>query len=81
MKGGSLASRLKDKLFKASLTPEKIGILIYQVLLALNFCHNIQIMHRNVKPENILIEDFSDQSRDKIHIKLTDFGLAVRIQP
>ena len=68
---------------------EKIGHVIYQVLLALNFCHNIQIMHRNIKPENILIEDFITskntpivdgvQSQDDMHVKLTDFGFAVRI--
>ncbi|KAG7209989.1 hypothetical protein KM043_011575 [Ampulex compressa] len=42
---------------------------IFQVLRGLNFCHNNHIMHRDVKPENILV------SPNGV-IKLCDFGFA-----
>ncbi|XP_066598664.1 cyclin-dependent kinase-like 1 isoform X2 [Prorops nasuta] len=42
---------------------------VFQVLRGLNFCHNNHIMHRDVKPENILV------SPNGI-IKLCDFGFA-----
>ncbi|KAK0107536.1 hypothetical protein ONS96_003343 [Cadophora gregata f. sp. sojae] len=45
-----------------------------QLLSALKYLHEGGITHRDVKPDNILI-----QSRDPIHVKLTDFGLSKMI--
>ncbi|KAH7397951.1 putative Serine/threonine-protein kinase RAD53 [Cadophora sp. MPI-SDFR-AT-0126] len=45
-----------------------------QLLSALEYLHAGGITHRDVKPDNILI-----QSRDPIHVKLTDFGLSKMI--
>ncbi|XP_034180100.1 cyclin-dependent kinase-like 1 isoform X1 [Osmia lignaria lignaria] len=42
---------------------------VYQVLRGLDFCHNYDIVHRDVKPENILV------SSNGV-IKLCDFGFA-----
>ncbi|XP_047139292.1 cyclin-dependent kinase-like 1 isoform X1 [Hydra vulgaris] len=43
--------------------------IIYQVLKAVAFCHQHKCIHRDVKPENILI------TKEKI-VKLCDFGFA-----
>ncbi|XP_060571022.1 cyclin-dependent kinase-like 4 isoform X3 [Ruditapes philippinarum] len=43
--------------------------IIYQVLLSVNFCHQHHCIHRDVKPENILI---TRQGQ----VKLCDFGFA-----
>ena len=45
--------------------------IIYQLLLALEYCHANRVIHRDLKPQNILID-----SREKLNIKLADFGLA-----
>ncbi|XP_057450792.1 cell division control protein 2 homolog 1-like [Lotus japonicus] len=43
---------------------------LHQILTAVAYCHANQILHRDLKPKNLLI----DESRDII--KLADFGLA-----
>jgi len=45
---------------------------IYQLLLALNYIHNNNIIHCDIKPANIL----ADISGVKIRLKLCDFGLS-----
>ncbi|XP_076366351.1 cyclin-dependent kinase-like 4 isoform X1 [Tachypleus tridentatus] len=48
--------------------------LIYQTLQAVNFCHQHNCIHRDVKPENILL------TKDGI-VKLCDFGFARTLSP
>lgn len=53
-----------------SLTEFDTRFYIYELLKALNFCHSKGIMHRDVKPHNIIV----DQSQRKL--RLIDWGLA-----
>ncbi|KAF8791023.1 cyclin-dependent kinase-like 4 isoform X1 [Argiope bruennichi] len=48
--------------------------IIWQTLQAVNFCHEHNCIHRDVKPENILI------TKDGI-VKLCDFGFARTLSP
>lgn len=59
------------KLCKSSLKLEEIHIktLMYNILWALNYLHSAAVLHRDIKPGNILVnEDWS--------VRLWDFGLA-----
>lgn len=46
------------------------GRIMSQVVLAIQYCHQMNIIHRDIKPENILIDHQNN-------IKLADFGCAV----
>jgi WD40 repeat protein len=65
MEGGSLAQLLKA----GSLPPEEAARLVSGVARAIHFAHQRGVLHRDVKPSNILLD--ADQ---KPHI--ADFGLA-----
>lgn len=65
------------KLFDATdgmLTTQQIKSFTLQMLAGLHFCHVRGIMHRDMKPQNILI------SRDGV-LKIADFGLARAFVP
>lgn len=47
------------------------AIYIYQILMALDFIHSRNIVHCDVKPENILM-----MSLNRSRVVLTDFGCA-----
>ena len=44
-------------------------IILYKLLCALNFVHSANVIHRDIKPPNILINKNGD-------VQLCDFGLA-----
>jgi len=56
------------------LDPGKIKSITFQVVRAIDFCHANNVIHRDVKPENILI------SKDSV-VKLCDFGFARTLGP
>lgn len=51
------------------LTPAQVKSFTYQLLLGIEHCHAHRIMHRDLKPQNLLIDR-------KGVMKLADFGLA-----
>ena len=52
-----------------NLTERKVIQIVKQIYMALNYMHKRNIVHRNIKPENILISSLAN-----LEIKLTDFG-------
>lgn len=54
------------------LKQHRIGQLLWQMISGLAYCHHHRICHRDVKPENYLL----DSSKKDAPVKLIDFGLA-----
>ncbi|CAD8180828.1 unnamed protein product [Paramecium pentaurelia] len=52
-----------------TLSLNTIKLIIYQILLGLSFCHSRRVLHRDLKPQNILLNE-------TMTLKLADFGLS-----
>lgn len=63
--GGSLRDKLKDQ---GRIKPKEATQLFVQVAEALAFAHRQGVLHRNLKPENILFDGFGNA-------KIADFGM------
>ncbi|XP_045464949.1 cyclin-dependent kinase 14 isoform X2 [Harmonia axyridis] len=51
------------------LDPRNVRLFLFQLLRGLSFCHKRRVLHRDVKPQNLLISEIGE-------LKLADFGLA-----
>ncbi|MFN8515817.1 MAG: serine/threonine-protein kinase [Chloroflexia bacterium] len=69
IKGGTL----KDRLEQGDVTPAQIVRYLTQIAEALDFAHSKGIIHRDVKPANVLIDEH-DQAY------LADFGIAKALE-
>ncbi len=72
VRGGSVAGLLKRN--GGSLPPRWIAALTDQTLQALAAVHAAGIVHRDIKPGNLLLEP---TGTGHPHLRLTDFGIAV----
>jgi serine/threonine protein kinase len=67
VRGETLEARLK----RAPMKPREAAELVRKLAAALNYAHGLGIVHRDVKPSNIVIDKRGEP-------QLTDFGLARR---
>lgn len=74
IRGHDLGRRLARR---ESLSPREAVSLLVQVASALDKAHLSGLVHRDVKPGNVLLEPRADG----MHVYLSDFGLAQRVEP
>ena len=71
--GGDLFSYLESK--GGCLAEIEAAVIIRQLLKALTFLHARGIVHRDIKPDNVLMTSSLDTAR----VVLSDFGSAVQL--
>eukprot|EP00933_Yihiella_yeosuensis_P072849 TRINITY_DN8138_c0_g1_i1.p1 TRINITY_DN8138_c0_g1~~TRINITY_DN8138_c0_g1_i1.p1 ORF type:complete len:487 (-),score=100.44 TRINITY_DN8138_c0_g1_i1:141-1601(-) len=77
IEGGEVFKALANP--RVAITEGCVGNVGRQLFQALQHLHDLQVVHRDVKAENILL--LADPARTKRwHIKLIDFGLAMRCE-
>ncbi|KAJ2961994.1 hypothetical protein NQZ79_g2759 [Umbelopsis isabellina] len=79
--GGNMYQLIKSRRDEeTSFARWEIRSIVYQILSGLAHVHNLGIFHRDMKPENLLIDNtpFCDgsHSRNIVTVKIADFGLA-----
>src|SRR4051812_17786852 len=67
--GGSLRTHLRGQ---RTLAPSDAADVLAQVAAALAQAHELGVVHRDVKPDNILLQD----NDGRLEVRLTDFGIA-----
>eukprot|EP01083_Nonionella_stella_P234084 824169_1 len=72
--GGELFARICEK---ESFCESEVCTILTQILSALDYMHDMNILHLDLKPDNIL---FTNKSNTNNTIKLIDFGMA-RVVP
>ena len=45
-----------------------------QIVSAIDYCHNLRVIHRDLKAENLLLDD-------KMNVKIADFGFSNQFSP
>lgn len=68
--GGDLMTLLMKE---DTLSEEQTQFYIAEISLAVNYIHNMGFIHRDLKPDNILLDE-------KGHVKLSDFGLCTGLK-
>ena len=74
-KEGTLAAWMHQRRKTALPSPQDVGFIVQQAASALQYAHNHQVVHQDVKPSNFLIRSSEDAS-GRPDLMLADFGVA-----
>lgn len=72
---GTLTNWLRDRASRGLLSPVDVASIIFQAASALQYAHDREIVHQDVKPANFLIRK-DDQNPGLPYLLLSDFGVA-----
>ena len=67
-----------DDIKPEPISEELLKPIMFQILKVMNYLKNNNILHRDLKPQNIMLESFYDLN-SKSFIKLIDFGYSLNL--
>ena len=67
---------LSEAMESEELSPSRAVAIVRQVLEALAHAHAQGVVHRDLKPDNIMLVDAGDTAEERDIVKLLDFGIA-----
>lgn len=70
---------LRDRLGQGSLSSADVAQIGYDLAMALGYVHDHGVVHRDVKPANIMMFDYGHHAA-RVRAKLTDFGIAMLME-
>ncbi|KAI1303176.1 Serine/threonine-protein kinase 32B [Halotydeus destructor] len=68
--GGDLRYHLQHM---GHISEQRVAFYLFEIALALDYLQSQRILHRDVKPDNILLDEVG-------HVHLTDFNVAIKLQ-
>src|SRR5260221_2857201 len=74
-KEDTLAAWMQQRRNAALLSPQDVGFIVQQAASALQYAHNHQVVHQDVKPSNFIIRS-SEDVPGRPDLMLADFGVA-----
>ena len=85
--GGELSKYLKKykEKYQKAFSEEIVQYIMKQIINALIYIHNLNIIHRDLKLENIMVSFDSEKDKEELNmmkakIKIIDFGFAIILQ-
>ncbi|WP_407341365.1 protein kinase domain-containing protein [Pengzhenrongella phosphoraccumulans] len=70
---------LKSRLVEGALPARDVAQIGVDLAEGLDYVHDHGVIHRDVKPANIMMFDYSNDT-DRVRAKLTDFGIAMMME-
>ncbi|RWS01939.1 serine/threonine-protein kinase 32B-like protein, partial [Dinothrombium tinctorium] len=67
--GGDLRYHLQQERF---FSEERVAFYLWEISLALDYLKSCKILHRDIKPDNILLDEAG-------HVHITDFNIAIEL--
>jgi eukaryotic-like serine/threonine-protein kinase len=77
LRGESLAQRLRRE---PAPTVEEVATIVDQVARALTVAHGADVVHRDIKPDNIFLVAVGHGEDQEQHVKVLDFGIARQLE-
>jgi len=75
--GGDLQQCMRDMQPTDAGTYERwVAAVLHQTLSAISYCHQRGVIHKDLKPENVMLSTPKDTPLEAMHVVVVDFGLS-----